>query len=119
MLKLPKSKQQHPSMIRSKVQERELAHRVGGRTVIASGALDVKGDVRKKRVMRIEAKTTQAKSFSVTLDMARKIEEAALATNELPVIVVEFNRNGKPIAELCVVPKYVLEMIAEWVEAKT
>ncbi len=49
--------------------------------------------------------------------MVRKIEEAALPTNELPALVIEFlDGKGKPVAELCVVPKYVLEMIGAWRE---
>ena len=47
--------------------------------------------------MRIEAKTTKNKSFSVTRDMIRKIEDAALTNNEIPVMVIEFiNEQGKP-----------------------
>lgn len=91
--------------------ERELALRVGGRLTPASGARDVKGDVRKKGVMRIEAKTTAHKSFSVTLDMVRKIEEAALSGGETPALVVEFTDNGKPICQVAVVPIYVLDLL--------
>lgn len=101
-----------PSHDRSKVQEKELAKRIGGKTTIASGAKYEKGDVRKKRVVRIEAKTTKNKSFSVTLDMVRKIEEAALASDEMPILVIEFiTEGGKPIAELAVVPTYVLDTL--------
>lgn len=117
MLKLPKRQQGHPSRLRSPQQEKEVAVRIGGQRTIASGALDTKGDVRKRGVCRIETKTTGKQSFSVTLEMVRKIEEAALPTNELPALVIEFlDGKGKPIAELCVVPKYVLEMIGAWRE---
>ena len=116
MLKLPKRMNVHPSMARSKRQEKELAYRVGGRTVIASGSLDVKGDVRKKRVLRIEAKTTGNKSFSVTREMVRKIEEAAMASDEMPALVVEFNDNGKPVSSVAVVPVWCLEMMCDYME---
>ena len=99
-----------PSYRRSKVQEKELAVRIGGRTTIASGSKYEKGDVRLRRVVRIEAKTTKHKSFSVTLDMIAKIEDAALACDELPVIVIEFNDNrGGKVKEIAVVPVYVLD----------
>lgn len=97
---------------RAKKQERELAVRLSGRRTPASGAKSEKGDVRVKGVLRLEAKTTKNKSFSVTLDMIRKIEEAALASTELPVLVIEFiNEQGKPIAEVAVVPTYVLDSL--------
>lgn len=99
---------------RSPKQERSLAARVKGDRTAASGAKDVKGDVRRRRVVRIEAKTTKHASFSVTLEMVRKIEEAAAGGAELPVIVVEFlGPGGKPIAELAVVPSYVLDEIGD------
>ncbi len=95
---------------RAPKQERELAQRIGGRITVASGSKAEKGDVRLKRVVRIEAKTTKNKSFSVTLDMIRKIEDAALGADEVPIIVVEFNDgNGKKVCEVAVVPTYVLD----------
>lgn len=99
---------------RAKKQERELAARVGGRLTPASGAKAEKGDVRVKGVLRIEAKTTKNKSFSVTLDMIRKIEEAALGCGEMPALVIEFiDERGRPIKEVAVVPTYVLDSIGE------
>lgn len=102
----------NPSYRRSRKQEKELAGRIGGRKTVASGSKDEKGDVRLKRVVRIEAKTTKHKSFSVTLDMIRQIEDAALAADEMPVIAIEFNDGaGKKVKEVAVVPMYVLDMI--------
>lgn len=98
---------------RSKKQEKGLAARVGGRLTPASGARDVKGDVRVKGIMRIEAKTTKRRSFSVTLDMIHQIEDAAVSTGEMPVIIVEFiTPEGKPIKEVAICPTYVLQEIA-------
>lgn len=97
---------------RSRKQERELAGRLGGRTTVASGSKDEKGDARLKGVIRLEAKTTKNKSFSVTLEMVRQIEDAAVLSGEMPVIVVEFNDGrGKKIKEVAVVPTYVLDML--------
>lgn len=99
---------------RAPKQEHSLMQRVKGQLTAASGAKDVKGDVRVRRVVRIEAKTTRNKSFSVTLEMVRKIEEAAAAGAELPILVIEFHDGfGRPIAEVAVVPTYVLDDIAE------
>lgn len=101
-----------PSHKRAPKMEKELAKRVGGKITPGSGNKDVKGDVRKRGVVRIEAKTTKNKSFSVTLEMIAKIEEAALSCAELPIIVVEFNDgNGKKVREVAVVPTYVLDSL--------
>jgi hypothetical protein len=98
---------------RAPKQERELAKRVGGKLTPASGARDVKGDVRVKGVLRIEAKTTKNASFSVSLDMIRKIEEAAALSAELPVIIVEFNDgNGNKLKEIAICPTYVIDQLA-------
>lgn len=101
-----------PSHRRAKKQERELAKRYGGRCTSASGSKMEKGDVRIPNVLRIEAKTTKYKSFSVTMDMLDKIEHAALSATEIPAIVIEFNDgNGRKLREVAVVPVYALEMV--------
>lgn len=95
-------------------QEKEVAKRVRGRTTPASGSRDTKGDVRVMRKARIECKTTKNKSFSVTLDMIRKIEDAGVQAGELPVLLVEFTDGfGRKVAEVAVVPSYVLDDICE------
>jgi len=100
------------SHLRAPKMEKELAKRIGGRITPGSGNKDVKGDVRLKRVARIEAKTTKNKSFSVTLDMIDKIETAALTCDELPILVIEFNDgNGRKVKEVAVVPTYVLDSL--------
>lgn len=97
---------------RAPKQERELVQRLGGRRTSASGAKDEKGDVRIKKVVRIEAKTTKNKSYSLTLETIGKIEEAAVASGEMPVIVIEFNDGfGRKINELAVMPMYALETL--------
>lgn len=98
----------HPSQSRSKIQEREIAANL----VPRSGAGDIKGDVRIKRIVRIECKTTKNASFSVTLDMFRKIEEAALSGGELPCLVIEFNDGaGNKVCDLAVLPTYALNQL--------
>ena len=107
----PKAKPS-PSHIRAKKQEREIAKRMRGRLTPNSGAREVKGDVRIHGVCRIECKTTKHKSFSVTLDMIRKIEEAAISGGEMPAIVVEFNNGaGKKVAEVAIIPTYALDQL--------
>lgn len=104
----------NPSQIRAKKQEKELAKRLRGALTPASGAKDEKGDVRVRRVARVECKTTKHKSFSVTLDMIQKIEEAALSTGEMPILLVEFiNTQGKPLGEVAIVPSYLLDELCE------
>ncbi len=104
-----------PSHRRAPKMEKELAARGNCYTVPGSGAGHQKGDVKKYRgVLRIEAKTTKNKSFSVTRAMIRKIEDAALTNNELPAIVVEFlGPIGKPEVEVAVVPLYVLDHLID------
>ena len=94
---------------RAPKQEKRIAAIVQGSRTPASGSRDVKGDVRKRGIVRIEAKTTKHRSFSVTLEMIEKIEEAAVSTGEMPVLVVEFNDGkGKLLKEVAIVPTYVL-----------
>lgn len=111
------SKRGTPSHRRAPKQERELASRFKGKTTIASGALSEKGDVRVRRLIRIEAKTTKNKSFSITQEMLDKIETAALAADEIPVMVIEFNDGcGRKMREVAVLPTYALDAIGgkEW-----
>lgn len=99
---------------RAPKQEKSLAKRIGGARTPASGAREVKGDVRVKNLLRLEAKTTKNKSFSVTLDMVQKIEQAAIHSGELPAIAIEFTDGfGRVLGEVAVVPIYVLDEICE------
>lgn len=98
----------------SKKQEKREAKRLGGRLTPASGAKATKGDVKVKGVLRLEAKATVNKSFSVTREMVRKIEDAALSSGEMPAIVVEFlEPDGKIAHRIAVVPYYVLDAIVQ------
>ena len=114
-LNTPKNRQgKHtPSHVRAPMQEAEAARRVGGRVTPGSGSGRVKGDARRRGVVRIECKTTSKKSFSVTREMVEKIEAAALACGEVPVVEIEITGGGHRPCKVCVVPSYVLDMIAE------
>lgn len=101
---------QTPSHARSPVQERELAGKLGGRRVSGSGCGLEKGDVRVKGIVRVEAKTTKADSFSVTKEMIKKIESAALTSGEVPVIVVEFS-GDKSMPSLGIMPMWAIELM--------
>lgn len=100
---------------RAPKMEKSLVKRMGGTLTPGSGNQYQKGDVMKAYgTLRIEAKCTKHKSFSVTRDMIRKIEEAAVCNNEIPTIVIEFiNEQGKPEMEIAIVPTYALPIIAE------
>lgn len=115
-MKIPKrSKGKHTkSHERAPFQERALAKRMGGDVTRGSGNGLIKGDVRIKGIARIEAKTTKHKSFSITKEMLDKIEDAALSSNELPAIVVEFlGPDGKPDREVAVVPMWAIEILTQ------
>lgn len=96
-LKLPKAvrKGLTASHVRAPKMERETAKRLGGRVTPGSGAKDTKGDVRIRRVSRIECKTTKHKSFSVTSEMIRKIEDAVFGAGEVPAIEIELGTGQK------------------------
>lgn len=97
---------------RSRKQEKQLSLRFAARQTVASGSKAEKGDVRKKRVFRLEAKTTKNKSFSVTREMIHTLEEAALSCDEVPIIVVEFNDGrGNKEMEVAVIPTYALDTL--------
>ena len=97
---------------RAPVMEREIAKRVGGKVTKASGAQMEKGDARVKGVVRIEAKATSNKSFSVTREMIEKIEAAALGAGEVPFIEIELlGPNGKPMHRVAVVPTWGLDLL--------
>ncbi len=99
---------------RSGLQEREIAKNLGAKLVPRSGAGKQKGDVRDKGFLRIEAKTTLKKSFSVTRDMYEKIETAAMSHDEVPVIVIEFlDEQGNPESELAVMPTWAIKGVIE------
>ena len=115
-LRTPKRLQQHGSSAahkRSAYQEKEVAERTKSRLVRGSGNQHVKGDCRKRGVVRIECKTTSSKSFSVTLDMLDKLEAAASISNERPVLVVEFLKNGKPWRSVCIVDDSLLDELSD------
>lgn len=101
---------------RSPKQEKEAAKRLGGKVVIGSGSGKwEKGDVRIKDVLRLEAKTTTKKSFTITREMVRKIMDAALssAKGEVPCMEIEFlSSSGKPEISVALVPVYVLRQLA-------
>lgn len=104
-----------PAHKRSPYQERELTRRMLGMRVAGSGNGKFhKGDIVVRNVVRIEAKTTMKKSFSVTREMIEKIRDASLSRGEIPAIVIEFiDANGKPTHEVALVPVAVLEFIAK------
>lgn len=91
-----------------------MAKRLGGKTTPASGAKELKGDVQVKGIARIECKTTQAKSFSVTRETLAKIEDAATSSGEVPALVVEFlNGAGRPVGSVAILPLWALDMLMD------
>ena len=108
MLRIPKDRQGAltPSHSRAKEQELEAAQRF---LVKGSGNGDTKGDVRLKRIVRLECKTTKRKSYAITRELVEKIEASALATGEAPAFEIEFcTPQGKKIMSCLVMPTWVL-----------
>jgi len=88
---------------RSPKQEKQTAKRLGGRQVNGSGRFSKKGDVYVPDLLRVESKTTQARSFRVTLDMFDKVERASLLCDEIPAMDIEFiDDKGKPLKQFVV-----------------
>ena len=95
-----------PSKRRAPKQEKDTAKALGGRIVRGSGSGREKGDARVEGVVRIEAKCTRNKSFSVTREMWDKIETAAstCVPSEVPAIHIEFlDADGNRVNGLYVV----------------
>lgn len=95
-----------PSKRRAPKQERELAQRIGAALTPGSGSQSMKGDVRLKGVLRVEAKCTRHKSYSLSLDTFEKIENAASLCGraEIPAMHIEFlTQDGAPIKALAVI----------------
>jgi hypothetical protein len=112
---LPKrlNQKQHASVVRSKTQERATAARLSGQVTRGSGSgAHDKGDVQIKGLAKIECKTTQYKSFSVTADLIDKIESHALQAGELPVMEIEIDNAGTP-RTVCVIPEWALTMLLQ------
>jgi len=109
-------KKQSPAYWRSKKQEKKTAKDMDAYRVSGSGSGRTKGDVRKMGVVRIECKATSKLSFSVTRDMLDKIEMAALGSDEIPAICIEFlNDKGKVEREVAVIPyQSLLDLVTRW-----
>lgn len=77
--------------------ETRLTKKLGGRARPASGALEsAKGDIVKGEFL-IEAKSTQADSFSIQLTHLAKIKAEAMSHDKTPALTVDFTTgNGKP-----------------------
>lgn len=95
-----------------KKQEAKTAERIGGRLTARSGAGDEKGDARRQGVVTVECKSTAAKSFSITMDMIEKLENAACLRGELPVFHIQFvDAVGNTVKSVCVIPDYALDLV--------
>jgi hypothetical protein len=94
--------------------EKNLAKRTGGYRTAGSGNKLEKGDVRIKGIARLEHKGTVHDSFRVTKTILEKIELAARACDEVPVLVVDFlDERGNTLGdEIAVLPmKDLLDLI--------
>lgn len=107
---LLKGKGQGAAYKAAPAQEQRLADAHGGRRTKGSGSQSEKGDVRVPGFLRIEAKSTQAKSYSLKLEDLAKIEGAACNAGEVPMMQVDFlDAGGKIISSVYVVPAWAME----------
>lgn len=78
---------------RSKRQEKRIKKETGGSRTPGSGRWwQLKGDVQKLDVLRIECKTTKAKGYRVTLEELQLI--AQRAGGETPILQLDFETMG-------------------------
>jgi hypothetical protein len=107
---LQKGKGQGAAYKAAPAQEQRLADTHGGRRTRGSGSGMEKGDVRVPGMVRIEAKSTQAKSYSLTLKDLAKIEGAACNSGEVPMMQVDFlGPDGTVHASVYVIPAWAVE----------
>lgn len=108
------SNPEKPAFRAWKRQEKEVAEMIGGRQTARSGAGDEKGDARRQGVITVEAKSTANKSFSVTLELLEKLENAACNRGEMPVLHIRFvDSAGRTIKDAVVMPGYALSLVTK------
>jgi hypothetical protein len=111
MIKVPnRLKGQSPAHARSRTQEKTTAVRIGGKVTKGSGSGNEQGDVRLRGFMRVEAKTTSRKSFSVTAELIEKLEAATFGSGEVPVMQIELELGKHKVV---VMPDWALDLIVE------
>jgi hypothetical protein len=92
-------------------QELDIAESLNARVQKGSGALPwAKGDVLKSGVFRVEAKYTEAKSYSVKLEDLEKIQGECQGA-EFPVFVIDFKQQGKTRERVALIPFNILETL--------
>ena len=95
---------------RSQQQEARVAKRESGKRQAASGSRPgYEGDVRKVGAYRGECKFTRAKSFTLKLEVLKKLEMQA-NYGELPVLDLEFQGQHNPWRYV-VLPEWAYEML--------
>ncbi len=96
-IKTPKRlRGQSPAHNYAPKQEREAAKIIRGRTTPGSGSGYQGADARHRGLVRVECKSTTAKSFSVTTATIDNLEAATFGSGEIPVIQVDMlKKTGK------------------------
>lgn len=117
--RLEKKSKQSKAYWYSKKQEKNIAKDYGGYNISGSGSGKKKGDAVVPNVLRVEAKSTSKKSFSITRDMIDKIENAAVGSNELPIIEIDFLKELGNKDTLVILPKWAFEELFDAIKNKT
>ena len=99
------------SHIHAPKQERRLASDLGGSLTLGSGSGCIKGDVRITGVARIEAKSTQHKSYSLKRELVDRMEHAAIQSGEVPIFQIDFLTGENIDKQLVVMPMWAMEIL--------
>ncbi len=114
MFKRPKQQgnRKYIAQRHSPKQEARTAKEFGGHVTIGSGNKHMKGDVRIPGLARIENKCTSKKSFSITIDMIKKLRDNAIGYGEIPIIQIDFiDSDGKVLEQVAVAPQKLIEAL--------
>ena len=93
---------------RSTKQERRVAKELGGRIVIASGALDDKGDVRSDKFL-VECKTTSKDFYTFSVDTWNKLNDEAVKLGLIPLLQIDLCDTEMPVRK-----RFVIMNSFEW-----
>lgn len=87
----PKRRAQSEAYRRAPHQEREAAKEMttARRTALSGAGLE-KGDVRLEGAVRLECKATGRKSYALSVEAWKALEEQALTAGEVPAMQIEF-----------------------------
>lgn len=113
-LEKPTSNRKFVAQDYSLVQEENTAKKFNGYKTTGSGNKGMTGDVRIASVARIENKSTTKKSYSIKLDLIKKLENNVIGYDEIPFVQVDFIDEEKNLlGQVAVIPMKLMEMLID------